>query len=60
MHVEKMAHFHCCSREVMGVFVVKKMPKAHIKIMHFPQFTAHTNYPLGFTIDQVVEAQHAF
>ncbi len=27
---------------------------------HVPQFIAYTNFPLGFTSKQVVEAQHSF
>ncbi len=44
----------------MEVFVVKKTPKAHIQLMHVPQFTAYTNSPLGLTMEQVMEAQHSF
>ncbi len=44
----------------MEVFVVKKMPKAHIQLMHVPQFIAYTDFPLGFTSGQVMEAQHSF
>ncbi len=43
----------------MEVFVVKKTPKAHIQLMHVPQFIAYTNIPLGFTSEQVMEAQHS-
>ncbi len=55
-----MAHFQYSFREVMEVFVVKKTPKAHIQLMHAPQFTAYTNFPLGFTSEQVMKAQHSF
>ncbi len=44
----------------MEVLVVKKMPKAHIQLMHVPQFIAYTNVPLGFTSEQVMEVQHSF
>ncbi len=43
----------------MEVFVVKKTPKAHIQMVHVPQLIAYTNFPLGFTSEQVVEAQHS-
>ncbi len=46
--------------EVSQFFVVKKTPKAHIQMVHVPQFIAYTNFPLGFTSEQVVEAQHSF
>ncbi len=42
------------------VVVVKKTPKAHIQMVHVPQFIAYTNFPLGITSEQVVEAQHSF
>ncbi len=41
----------------MKVFVIKKTPKAPIQMLHVPQFIAYTNFPLGFTSEQVVEAQ---
>ncbi len=55
-----VAHFYCSFRKVMEVFVVKKTPKAHIQLMHVPQLIAYTNFPLGFTSEQVMEAQHSF
>ncbi len=55
-----VAHFWCSFREVMEVFVVKKTPKAHIQMVHVPQFIAYTNLSLGFTNKQVVEAEHTF
>ncbi len=44
----------------MEVFVVKKTSKAHIQMVHVPQFIVYTNFPLGITREQVVEAQHSF
>ncbi len=44
----------------MEVFVIKKTLKAHLLIVHVPQFIAYTNFLLGFTSEQVVEAQHSF
>ncbi len=44
----------------MEVFVVKKTPKAHMQMVHAPQFIAYTNFLLGFTSEQVVAAQHSF
>ncbi len=44
----------------MEVFVVKKTPKAHLQLMHVPLFIAYTNFPFGFTSEQVMEAQHSF
>ncbi len=44
----------------MEVVVVKKTPKAHLQMVHVAQFNAYTNFPLGFTSEQVVEAQHSF
>ncbi len=29
-------------------------------MVHVPQFIAYTNFPLGFTSEQVVDAQHSF
>ncbi len=43
----------------MEVFVIRKTPKAHIQMVHVPQFIAYTNFPLGLTSEQVVEAQHS-
>ncbi len=28
--------------------------------MHVPSFIAYTNFPFGFTSEQVMEAQHSF
>ncbi len=58
-HAEIMPHFQCSFREGMEVLVVKKTPKTHIQMAHVPQFIAYTNFPLGFTSEQVVEAQHS-
>ncbi len=44
----------------MEGFVVKKTPKAHNQMVHVPQFITYTNFLLGFTGEQVVEAQHSF
>ncbi len=44
----------------MEIFVVKKTPKAHIQMVHFPQFIAYTKFSLGFSSEQVVEAEHTF
>ncbi len=44
----------------MEVFVVKKTPKAHIHMVHVPQFIAYMNFPLGFTSEQAKEAQRSF
>ncbi len=44
----------------MEVFVVKKTPKAHIQMVHIPQFIAYTNFSLGFASEQLVEAHYAF
>ncbi len=59
-HVDIGAHFWCSFREVMEHFVVKKTSKDHIQVVHVPQFIAYTNFSLGFTSEQVVEAQHSF
>ncbi len=40
--------------------VVKKMPNAHLQMVHIPLFIAYTNFPLVYTSEQVVEAQHSF
>ncbi len=39
--------------------VVMKTPKACVQMVHIPQFIAYTNRPLGFTSEQVVEAQNS-
>ncbi len=44
----------------MHVFVVKKTPKANIQMVFILQFITYTNFSLGFTSEQVVEAQHSF
>ncbi len=44
----------------MHVFEVKKSPKVNIQMVLIPQFIAYTDFPLGFTSEQVVEAQHPF
>ncbi len=41
----------------MEIFVVKKTPKAHIQMVHVPQFIAYTNFLFWFTSEQVMEAQ---
>ncbi len=43
----------------MEVFVAMKTPKDRIQMVHVPQFIAYTNFPLGFTSEQVVEAQNS-
>ncbi len=43
-----------------GSFVVKKTLKAHIHMVHVPQFIAYTDFPLGFNSEQVMEAKHPF
>ncbi len=54
-----MANFQRSFREVMEIFRVNETPKAHILMVHVPQFIAYMDLPLGFTSEQVVEAQHA-
>ncbi len=54
-----MASFQCSFREEVEIFRVKETPKAHILMLHFPQFIVFMDLPLGFTNEQVVEAQHA-
>ncbi len=39
----------------MEVIIVKKTSKTHIEMVHVPKFIANTNFPLGFTSEQLVE-----
>ncbi len=59
-HVDIITHFYCSFGELMDVFVVKKTSKAHIQMVHVPQFIAYTNFPLRFTSEHVAEAQNSF
>ncbi len=55
-----MPNFQCSFGEVMKLFFVEKIPKAHIPMAHVSLFIAYTNFHLGFTSAQVVKAQHSF
>ncbi len=58
-HVVIMADFQRSFREVMEIFRVNETLKERILMVHVPQFIAYMDLPLGFTSEQVVEAQHA-
>ncbi len=40
----------------MEVFSVGKWPKAHIQVVHVPQYITYTNVPLGFTSEQMARS----
>ncbi len=54
-----IANFQRSFREVMEILDIKETPKAHILMVHVPQFIAYADLPLEFTSKQVVDAQHS-
>ncbi len=54
----RLARFTCAAVGVMEIVHINEKPKAHILMMHVPQFIAYMDRPLELTSKHAVEAQH--
>ncbi len=54
----RLARFAFAAVGVMEIIDIKEKPKAHILMVHVPQFIAYMDRILGLTSKHAVEAQH--